>query len=904
MINKNQHFKPIVFIILSILCSFYAHSSLAAPVLKAVSLQLKWAHQFQFAGYYVAKEMGYYKAEGLSVELRESQPNKKVVNQVVTNEADFGIGGSALLSSFIHGKPVVTVAAIFQKDPMVLFSKKSSNITEPKDLIGKKVMFMGSSDDGLSVRAMLLKHGIDSSQYSYFNQTYDYQGLIDKKIDVIAGYLSNETYWYKSKHTEVNIIKPFQYGVNFYDDILFTSEKYLKENPEIVDKFRKSSLKGWQYAVTHIDETILLIRSQYNSDLSHEKLAFEAREIIKLMEYPVIEIGYMHQQRWEYIANILRQQNMINKEVDFKRFIYQPSQKSYWYAAYVALFIISILLLIATRQYFRHRILLKSIKRLNLAYGTTGQAWFDLNIETGAVVASDDYARLLGFSPTEFHTSLQEWQKNIHSEDKEQALLKYAENLKNGNVCDMEYRRKTKSGEWVWLHSIGQVVEWNNQGAPMRAVGVHVDVTERKQAELKMTESEERLRLNQIAGGIGSWEYDYVTNTSICSSNVALQLKFPWAAKNSTWDDVFAVIYPEDHDVASQCIERHITEGKKLDFEYRITDTEGNMRWMRTTGAAEFDVTGMPLKLRGTVQDVTAKKIAEEKIQLSAQVFNNSQEGVVITNGDCRIVDINPAFTKITGYSREEVIGKNPKMLSSGKQGTEFYKQMWETIIKEDRWQGEVWNRNKEGAIYAELLTISAMQDKQTNIIHYVGIFTDITQSKKQQEELNQLAHYDVLTKLPNRALLADRFKRAIARSKRNKSQLAVCFLDLDGFKSVNDEFGHEVGDQVLIEVAERITQNIREIDTVSRQGGDEFVILLNDIESKEQCAHTLERMHQALVQPQLIDGHEHCLSASSGVSLFPEDNSDIDTLLRHADEAMYLAKKLGKNGYQFFVAD
>lgn len=904
MNNHSLHFNTPIFASLIILLSFYSNNLLATPVLKPVSLQLKWKHQFQFAGYYAAKEKGYYKDAGLSVEIRENSETKKVIHQVVNSEADFGVGGSAILSAFVNGKPIVAIAAIFQNDPMVLFSQQSSGIVEPKDLIGKKVMFMGNSDDSLSVRAMLLKQGIDSSQYHYFNQNYDYQGLIDKKIDVIAGYLSNETYWYKSKQTPINIIKPFQHGINFYDDILFTSQQYLKANPETVEKFRRASLKGWRYAVTHIDEMVPLIQAQYNPSLSHDKLVFEAQEIIKLMEYPVIEIGHMHQQRWEHIANILRQLGLINKDVDFVHFIYQPVQKSYWYAAYAGLILMAILLLIASRHYFHHRILLKSIKRLNLAYGTTGQAWFDLNIETGAVAVSDEYARLLGFSPTEFHTSLKEWQENIHPDDREKTVLQYCDYLQNSNVCQVEYRRKTKSGQWVWLHSIGQVIEWDNNGMPSRAVGVHVDISERKQAEMKLIDSEQRLRLNQAAGGIGSWEYDYLSNTSVCSSNVAEQLKFPWAAENSTWDDVFAVIYPEDHDKVSKCIEQHLIEGKKLDVEYRITDTEGNMRWMRTTGAAEFDMAGAPLKLRGTVQDVTAKKVVEEKMQLSAQVFDSSHEGIMITNGLCNIVDVNPAFTEITGYSRADVLGKNPKILSSGKHNAEFYKTMWDVIAKEGRWQGEVWNRNKAGTVYAELLTVSMIKNEQSNTVHYVGVFTDITKIKEQQEKLSQLAHYDVLTQLPNRTLLADRFKQALARSQRNKTQLAVCFLDLDGFKPINDNFGHETGDQILIEVAQRITKNIREIDTVSRQGGDEFVILLNDVDSQEQCTQTLERIHQALAKPQLVDDNAHQLTASSGVTLYPADNSEMDELLRHADEAMYLAKRSGKNGYQFFVAD
>ncbi len=292
-----------------------------------------------------------------------------------------------------------------------------------------------------------------------------------------------------------------------------------------------------------------------------------------------------------------------------------------------------------------------------------------------------------------------------------------------------------------------------------------------------------------------------------------------------------------------------------------------------------------------------------EQLKLSSRVFSDTHEGITITDAYKNIIEVNPAFSVITGYERSEVIGENPRILSSGQQGAEFYKKMWKVIEAKGYWQGEVWNRKKTGELYAELLTISSLKDSSDQVVNYVVMFTDITHSKQQQEKLNLMAHYDVLTKLPNRALFVDRFKQAIAHSKRIKTQLAVCFLDLDNFKPINDNFGHEVGDQLLIQVANRISACIREEDTISRQGGDEFALLLGDINSFSQCDKTLKRILDSLAKTYHIKGKEHRITASCGVTIYPDDNGDIDTLVRHADQAMYKAKQLGRNKYQLFNA-
>jgi len=290
-----------------------------------------------------------------------------------------------------------------------------------------------------------------------------------------------------------------------------------------------------------------------------------------------------------------------------------------------------------------------------------------------------------------------------------------------------------------------------------------------------------------------------------------------------------------------------------------------------------------------------------DQLKLSSRVFSHTQEGISITNANGIIIDVNPAFCDITGYSREEIIGKNPNLISSGRQSPEFYQAMWKQLSEHGYWKGEIWNRKKSGELFAELLSISSLHDKSEQTINYVGIFSDITQSKNHQEELNKMAHYDLLTGLPNRALFADRFQQAIAHSKRYNKQLAVCFIDLDNFKPINDNFGHDAGDQLLIEVAKRITDCIREEDTISRQGGDEFTLLINDINTPDESTQTLDRIHQALAKPYIINDQVHQITASSGATLYPQDDADIDTLLRHADQAMYQAKLSGKNRYHLF---
>jgi len=301
------------------------------------------------------------------------------------------------------------------------------------------------------------------------------------------------------------------------------------------------------------------------------------------------------------------------------------------------------------------------------------------------------------------------------------------------------------------------------------------------------------------------------------------------------------------------------------------------------------------------IHDITDRKRAEENLRITAGVFGISQEAILITDANNNIVDVNPAFSRITGYSRNEVIGKNPRLLSSGHQNKAFYTQMWDSLNRDKAWRGEVWNRRKSGQIYPELLSISVLCENSGKVIRYVAVFSDISHIKEHEAELISAAHFDALTGIPNRILLADRMKQAIAQTSREHNMMAVCYLDLDGFKPINDAMGHEAGDDVLIEVAKRIGNTIRGGDTSARLGGDEFVVLLLGLDRGEECVSTLERMLATIAAPITIQNKTVSVSASIGVSIYPIDDQDPDTLLRHADQAMYVAKQSGKNRFHIY---
>jgi len=296
-----------------------------------------------------------------------------------------------------------------------------------------------------------------------------------------------------------------------------------------------------------------------------------------------------------------------------------------------------------------------------------------------------------------------------------------------------------------------------------------------------------------------------------------------------------------------------------------------------------------------------ARRLAEEKLELTAKVFSQSQESIIITDKDNNIISVNRAFTDVTGYEEKEVIGKNPKILASGRQDKDFYSVLWKSLLEKNFWQGELWNRHKNGTIYPEWLTISVVRDETDDIVHYIAIFTDITQHKAVEQQIENLAHYDSLTNLPNRILLKARIDYELIVTERHKNTFALLFIDLDHFKNINDSLGHSIGDHVLIEVGQRLLACVREEDTVARIGGDEFNILLAD-SNVNGAAIVANKIITSLAAPILYQTYQLHITTSIGISLYPDNGDSCETLSKNADTALYQAKKYGRNQYQFFT--
>ena len=392
-----------------------------------------------------------------------------------------------------------------------------------------------------------------------------------------------------------------------------------------------------------------------------------------------------------------------------------------------------------------------------------------------------------------------------------------------------------------------------------------------------------------------------------------------WTFLNPAWEELtghkvqdslgkpfLKYLWPEDRKLNQQRFMPLIRrEAEYCRHEIRYLHRDRSFRWVEVFARLTLGQDGALIGISGTLSDVTERKRNEEKLRFAASVFLHAGEGIMITAADATIIDVNGAFEKITGYTRAEACGRNPSMLSSGRQGSDFYDAMWERLHSDNFWQGEVWNRRKSGELYVERLTITGIRNARGKALNYVGIFSDITKQTLQAQHLDRIAHYDPLTGLPNRRLLADRLQHAMAQSRRRGSRLVVAYLDLDGFKAINDELGHEFGDQLLVALGARMTHATRECDTVCRLGGDEFVVVLDDLQDASDFIPMVVRLLEAVAAPVVVERKVLRVTGSIGVAIYPQAvEIDADQLMRQADQAMYRAKTLGKNRYTVFGDD
>lgn len=541
----------------------------------------------------------------------------------------------------------------------------------------------------------------------------------------------------------------------------------------------------------------------------------------------------------------------------------------------------------------------ESEESLRQAQKIGGLGSYTLNIPSGVWTGSEVMDEIFGIDRG-YERTVGGWLDLIHSDDRSM-MSAYFQNevLAQGKAFDKEYRILRRSdGAVRWVHGMGRLT-CDACGRPVTMHGTIQDITEAKQVEAALRESKELLQL-------------FIEHAPAALAMLDREMRYLAASRR--WLEMHDLskveilghshyeIFPS---VPESWREEHRRglAGEKLETSEReLTRADGSVQWIRREilpwRAGDGSVGGIVI----FSEDITERKQAEERLRLSATVFTGAREGITITDPKGTILEVNEAFTRITGYARHEVLGRNPRILQSGLQSKDFYRNMWDSLTRDGLWSGEIWNRTKGGDLYPEMLSIHAIRDVGGQVKQYVGLFTDITDVKEHEQQLELAAHYDALTGLPNRALFADRLRQAMAQAHRHNQLLGVVCFDLDGFKAINDGNGHSSGDALLTALAFRMKRALREGDTLARLGGDEFAAVILDLPDRDACLPTLTRLLEAAAEEVQIGDVPLRVTASAGVTFYPQtEEVDADMLLRQAGLALYDAKLAGKNRYSLF---
>ena len=526
-----------------------------------------------------------------------------------------------------------------------------------------------------------------------------------------------------------------------------------------------------------------------------------------------------------------------------------------------------------------------------------------LDIRSGRWESSDVLDHLLGISSQDDHT-VEGWSKLIAPVDRESATRYFAEQvLGEKKPFDLEYRIiRQNDGQERWVHGMGGL-EFDDDGTPIRMRGTIQDVTERIRAETVLRESESRFRalVEQSMVGIFIIQDDFFRYVN---PGFARMHGFASPAEIIDIVPIMDLVAAQNRAAISRQIHAQLA-GAPGKTHYVFTGLHQNGEPIELEMYGQLFVHQGRPALLGLAIDITSRLQAEEELRIAAIAFE-AQDGIMVTNAQAVIQKVNQAFTRITGYSEEEVVGKTPQLLHSGMQDASFYAAMRAELARSAYWQGELCNRRKDGSHYIERLTISAVTNPAGEVSHYVASFSDVTLQREAESQVRHLAYYDALTDLPNRRLLYDRLEHAQSWSARSAEYYALLFIDLDNFKRVNDTIGHRAGDELLVLATQRIKKVVRESDTLARFGGDEFVVVLEELgtevgQAARRAGQVGEKLRQVLAEQYQVEGHAFYCTASIGVTLFIGEECSLESILMHADLAMYRAKSDGRNALRFF---
>lgn len=820
--------------------------------LEVVNLQLRWKHQFQFAGYYAALENGYYRDAGLDVRIHEGEPGRAPVDEVIAGRAEYGTANSEVLLARLKGTPLVALAVIFQHSPSVLLARADSGIRTPHDLVGRSVMFMGGQHD-TDFHAMFRREGIRPESIDIRPSSDEIDDLVSGKVDAFNAYLTNEPFVLRQRGVEFVVINPSHYGVDYYGGILFTTEREIGERPDRVKAFREASLRGWQYAMEHPEVVVELLLNKYRVPKTRDHLEFEAATARSLILPELVEIGHMNPERWRAMADALKSCGLVDDDTLLEGFIYDPDPRVWekrWRNIVISMGLVIGTILVVMAYLFRmqrrlrneidlRRQIEEQLLGANNLLQRTGRlakvGGFERNIANNTTIYTEEAARIREVAPgveIPFDQTMGHYVP-------EERPLRIAENeraIREGIPWEHESLLTMPSGKQTWVYVRGEPVF--RDGKVVKLVGATQDITDRKLAELALVGRSRELEMH----------------------NSILRQIHQGVALSDVLDSL-----------ASQAEMLH----PGMLCAVLLFDA-GNNR-LRHVAAP-----GLPSQFIRVLDDMLANDEAS-----SSSYAASSGKRVIVEN---------------MGRSPERSMMYCRHAVAAG------FQSCWSQPIKgrENRVLGVF-------VIYQR--TPARPGDDEIRLLeNFANLAALVVEHYQTEEKIRNLAFFDALTQLPNRRMLFDRLRQAMANSRRSGCYGALLFLDLDNFKPLNDTFGHHAGDLLLIQVAQRISSCVRETDTVARFGGDEFVVMLGELDanrdaSEAQVRGIAEKIRSILAEPFVVcferdDASrliiEHCCTASIGVVLFINHEASVEEIIKWADHAMYQAKNTGRNNVCF----
>ncbi|MDY3200418.1 MAG: diguanylate cyclase [Arcobacter sp.] len=857
-----------------------------------VTLQLKWFHQFQFAGYYAAKEKGFYDEVGLDVEIKERDLKFNNIEQVIKGESQYGVADSALFLYKITNEPVVIVAPIFQHSANVLISLKNSGIDSPYDLNNKNISIYANSTDSFTILAMLKKLGIKPN-FLPERKSDDYLKLITKQIDLTSAYLSNEPFYFKEKDIDINVIDPIFYGFDFYGDMLFTNKEEAINHPLRVEKFKRATLKGWEYALNHKEEIVQLIYNKYSAKKSIEHLMFEADVIQKMIDIKNVPLGTLDKGRFKYISDLYKDYGLDNKNLNVKDFIFDEFENH----------------LNLTKEELNF---IKNKKEITYCIDPNWMP-FEKNIESKHIGITADYFKI-------FQEELSIPFKFVPTTNWSESLS-FIENKK----CDFlsllivsEKRKKFLNFTKPYLQSPLVVVTRNDEifissilDIENKKVGIvkdyaFIEILKEKYPNLNIVEVKDiedglnRVKSKELYGFI-----DTLTTVAYMIQNkYVTQLKIS-GKFDETLDLSIGTRYDEPllTNIFNKVINNVSSEDKQMIFnKYTSIKVEEKMDykqivlWVLGTiflfGIILFIFINANLKLTKEIRK-------REEIEKRLKSFNELiDENIISSSTDLRgyITDVSNAFCRISKYSREELIGKNQNIVRHPDMSSEVYKELWKTISSNKIWEGEIKDRAKDGTDYWIHIKITPKFDEFNNKIGYISIKQDITDKKI----IEEISITDGLTNLYNQRYFNDFSQKFINSAKRENHFISFLIIDVDYFKQYNDTYGHLMGDNVLKKVATALKDySSRSDDYCFRLGGEEFGILFKS--KNQEKAFQFAKMILENIENLKIEHKSSIVSKYITVSMglfsdYSKNIIDIDDIYKKADKMLYLAKETGRN--------